>query len=94
VAAQTELDDQIDAFEVLEDRLARAHPGAWVVVRDRRLEGIYPGFDEAAEDAVRRFGRGPYLIRQLGAPRAAVPAFLVALARASADPGDGPPRPA
>jgi hypothetical protein len=87
VPSPSELDDQIDAFEVLEDRLARAHPGAWVVVRDRRLEGVFASFDEAAEDAVRRFGRGPYLIRQLGAPRAAVPAFLVAAARGPAEGG-------
>jgi hypothetical protein len=29
---------------------------------------IYDAFDAAAKVAVQRFGRGPYLIRQIGAP--------------------------
>jgi hypothetical protein len=37
------------------------------------LIGTYETFDQAARDAVRRFGRGPYLIRQVGSSPITLP---------------------
>ena len=48
--------------------------GKWVVVRDEKLVGEYGDFQSAAEDAVRLFGRGPYLIRRVGAGPVRLPA--------------------
>ena len=37
----------------------------WVVVHGTEIVGVFPTLDEAAGTAVGRFGRGPYLIRQI-----------------------------
>ena len=63
----TTLDDQIAAYEARRSEMERDYGGRWVVFHDEALAGDYPSFEQAADDAVRRFGRGPYLIRRVGA---------------------------
>lgn len=72
-----QLDDEIKAYEGLRSELENSHMGEWVVVHDEKLIGVYPSLDEAAGEAVRRFGRGPYLIRQVGAPPVSMPASVM-----------------
>ena len=60
------LSKQIAAYEEMRDYLETDHFGEWVVFHDEELVGFYESFSKAAEDAVRRFGRGPYLIRRVG----------------------------
>ena len=60
------LSEEIAAFERMKDELETDHFGKWVVIHDEKLIAVYDGFEQAAEDAVRHFGRGPYLIRQVG----------------------------
>ena len=67
----------IAAFEAMELDLVATHPGDWALVHDQKLVGTYPTFDEAAREAVSRFGRGPYLIRQIGAPPVTLPASVL-----------------
>ena len=64
----TTLSKEIAAYERIRDALETDHFGRWVVFHDGRLVNTYESFEQAAEDAVRQFGRGPYLIRQVGAP--------------------------
>ena len=61
------LDRQIAAYEACRDEMERDHLGEWVVFHDEQCAGIYPTFEDAAEDAIARFGAGPYLIREVGA---------------------------
>ena len=61
------LQREIAAYDRMRDCLETDHLGEWVVVHDEELAGTYAGFEEAAQEAIRRFGRGPYLIRQVGA---------------------------
>ena len=68
------LKKEIAAYEKMRGDLEIEHLGKWVVVHDRKLVGTYGSFEEAAEDAVPRFGRGPYLIRQVGAGPFRLPA--------------------
>ena len=68
------LKKEIAAYEKMRDDLEIEHLGKWVVVYDRKLVGTYGSFEEAAEDVVPRFGRGPYLIRQVGAGPFRLPA--------------------
>jgi hypothetical protein len=63
-----ELRDEIDAYELMRADLEASSLGKWALVHDRELVGVYDAFDMAARVAVQRFGRGPYLIRQIGAP--------------------------
>ncbi len=72
-----ELKNEIAAYEVMRADLEAAHLGKFVVVHDQKLIGTYDSFDAAAKEAVHRFGRGPYLIRQIGAPPITLPASVV-----------------
>ena len=77
VETKTALSEQIAAYEEMRDLLETDHFGKWVVVHGRSLIDTYDTFQNAAQDAIRRFGRGPYLIRQVGAPPARLPASLL-----------------
>jgi hypothetical protein len=63
MAMQAELEDQ--------------HMGKWVLFHDDALIAAYDSFEAAAEDAVLRFGRGPYLLKQVGAPQLVWPASVM-----------------
>lgn len=71
------LTEQIAAYEQLQDELEAKHLGKWVVFRDEELRGIYDSLEDAAVDAARRYGRGPYLIRQVGEPPFRLPASVL-----------------
>ncbi len=64
------LDRQIVAYEACRDEMERDHLGEWVVFHDEQCAGSYDSFEHAAEDAIARFGAGPYLIREVGVSRA------------------------
>jgi hypothetical protein len=68
---------EIAAFEGMQEALERDQAGKWVVVHDEVLAGAFDTFDAAATKAVERFGRGPYLIRQIGAPPVVLPASVM-----------------
>ena len=70
------LKTEIAAYERMRDDLELEHFGEWVVVHDEKLAGTYESLEKAADDAVQRFGRGPYLIRQVGAPPLVLPASV------------------
>lgn len=70
------LRNEIAAYERMRNDLELDHLGKWVVVHDEKLIGAYESFETAADEAVQRFGRGPYLIRQVGAPPLVLPASV------------------
>ena len=73
----TSLKKQMEAYERMRNDIELEPFGAWVVLYDEELIGTYESFERAAEDAVRRFGRGPYLIRRIGAsPHLTLPASV------------------
>ena len=61
-----ELSRQIAAYEKIQSDLEMDHFGKWVVFYDEELVGTYDTDREAVGTAIERFGRGPYLIRQVG----------------------------
>ena len=71
------LEDEIAAYEAMQRDLESRQMGKWVLVHDRVLVGVRDSFESVAEDAVRRFGRGPYLIRQIGDPPFVMPASVM-----------------
>ncbi len=73
----SELDQELRAFEAMKADLEEHHMGKWVVIRDGQLVDAFDTLDAAATEAVRRFGRGPFLIRQVGAPPASLPASVL-----------------
>lgn len=62
------LKENIAAYDQTKDDLELEHFGKWVVFHDGEKAGLYESFQEAAADAVARFGNGPYLIRKIGDP--------------------------
>lgn len=72
-----DLDTEIRAFERLQPQLEAEYMGRWVLIHDGELINTFDSFELAAEDAVKRFGRGPFLIRQVGAQPEALPISVV-----------------
>jgi hypothetical protein len=72
-----EIDTEITAYDAMREKLETEHMGKWVLVKESKLIALYDSFEAAAEDAVRKFGRGPYLIRQIGAPPVTLPASVM-----------------
>jgi hypothetical protein len=72
-----DLDTEIAVYDAKRQELEASHMGKWVLVHESELIGIFDSFQGAAENAVRKFGRGPYLIRQVGAPPVTLPASVL-----------------
>jgi hypothetical protein len=72
-----EIDKELAAYEGMREELEIRHMGKWVLIHDLTLVSMFDSFEEAAETAVRDFGRGPYLIRQIGAPPVSLPASVM-----------------
>lgn len=66
----TVLRDDIATFERMRAGLEAEHHGKWAVFHKGRFEAVFADFEDAAAAAVERFGLGPCLIRQIGAPAA------------------------
>ena len=58
---------EIPAYNRMRTELEAEHLNEWVVVHGGELFGAYATFEAAAEEATKRFGYDPYLIRQVGA---------------------------
>ena len=72
-----DLSKEIDAYEGMKPSLEAEHMGKWVLIYKQKLEGVFDTFETTADDAVCRFGAGPYLIRQVGAPPVVLPASVM-----------------
>jgi hypothetical protein len=77
VIPEDALNSEIEAYEAMRTELESKHTGEWVLVQNRKLISLHSTFEKAAEEAVRRFGRGPHLIRQVGAPPFSLPASVM-----------------
>ena len=62
------LSKEIAAYRRMRGIVEADHFGEWVLVHDEQLVSSFDSFEAAAQVALERFGRGPYLIRQVGAP--------------------------
>lgn len=72
-----DLTDEIAAYEAIRSDLESKYMGRWALVHDRKLIDTYDSFELAAETAVKEFGRGPYLIRQIGSSALTLPASVM-----------------
>ncbi len=71
------LQSEIRAYDDMRLQLETEHFDKWVVFHDQKLQGTYDSFEDAAANAVERFGRGPYLIRRVGASSVQLPVSLL-----------------
>ena len=70
------LDTEVALYETLRADLEQGHKGEWALIHREEFVGVYATFEAAGRVAVRRFGRGPYLIREIGAPPLTLPASV------------------
>ena len=70
------IDNELAAFETLKPELEAHQMGKWVLIYGGQLIAVHETFESAAIDASAKFGRGPYLIRQVGAPPVTLPASV------------------
>ena len=68
------LQAEIEAFERMREKLEADYMGKWVLFHDRALVEVCDSFEVAADLGVRQFGRGPFLIRQIGETPLTLPA--------------------
>ena len=59
------LKKELETYEQMRASLEAKYTDEWVVVHGDELVGVYRDFKDAAREAGQRFGRGPYLIRQV-----------------------------
>ena len=64
-------------FERHKVEFERDHNLEWVVIHGDDYVRLFNDFQLAADAAVRKFGRGPYLIKQIGAPIPHLPASIL-----------------
>lgn len=74
---KTMLSEEIEIYESMRNELELNHLGKWIVIHDRELRGIYDSFEDAGQDAIEKFGRGPYLIRRVGIAPFVLPASVL-----------------
>jgi hypothetical protein len=72
-----ELEKEIATYKRLLPDLESHHKGKWVVIHGDDFVGAFDTFNSAASEAVQRFDRGPYMIRQVGAPDIVLPASVM-----------------
>lgn len=69
--------DEIAAYDKMRQELEEKHMGKWVLFHEGKLVSVFDSFEATAEHAVATFGRGPYLIRQVGASAVTLPASVM-----------------
>jgi len=67
------IDKEITAYKSMQQNLESEHMRKWVLIKDEKLVAVFDSFDLAAQEAVKQFGQGPYLIRQVGVTSATLP---------------------
>jgi len=72
---------ELEFYDRNRDRFLREHDGRYLLIEGSRLIGSFETEDQAVGEGVRRFGAGPFLVRQAGAntPDASVPSLSLGL---------------
>lgn len=71
------IEDEITAYEAMQADLEAKYMGQWVLMRDRKVIGFFPSFEQAAAEGLRRFGRTSYLVREVGAEPIKLPVSVI-----------------
>lgn len=71
------LDKEIAFYESKKSDFENEHLGEWILVHGDQIVSFYKTFELAAQDAVQKFGSGPYLIRQIGASPIVLPTSVM-----------------
>ena len=75
-ADPTGLGSEIEAYAEQKEELERNHPGKWIVFRDRQVVKVFDSFADADDWVLDTYGRGPCLVRKVGASPPVLPSSL------------------
>jgi len=75
--AMADLNKEIAAYEKIQTSLEAKHMGKWAIIHDGALVTTHDSFEAAADYAVEKFGRGPFLIRRVGASPMILPVTVM-----------------
>ena len=70
------LESEIAAYEEQKEKLEQKHTGKWVVFRKGRVVMAFDSFAEADDWVLATYGRGPCLVRKVGARPRILPSSL------------------
>lgn len=77
MTAAEDLAREMELYDSRRAEFEKNHNHEWVVIHGEDVT-FFEDFQDAAQSAVERFGRGPYLIRQVGSPeRVPMPSSLL-----------------
>ena len=76
VMPRATLEQNIAAYERMQDQLEAEHTGRWVVVDNEQLIDAFDDFQDAADLVIEKIGPG-CLLRQVGRPPARLPASVL-----------------
>ncbi len=62
------LDQEYAVYESRREELEASQAGKYALIKGDELIGAYDSLDDALRVAVPKFGRGPYLIKEIGLP--------------------------
>ena len=82
--AKKPLTAELETLKRERKRLEREHMGKWVLIHGDEVVSTFDTFENAADEGLRLFGRGPFLIRQVGRDVVDIP-IAVALGLTRAD---------
>ena len=85
MAEPATLKENIAEYEKMQALLETEHWGEHVVFYDREFRGAFKEFHQAMRFAYTRWGRGPYLIREVGEPPLMVPFWFPVLTQREVD---------
>lgn len=70
------LEPEIAAYEKQKEKLEKKHTGKWVVFREGHVVKVADSFAEADDWVLAKYGRGPCLVRKVGANPRILPSSL------------------
>lgn len=76
-----ELAQEYAVFEEMRTELESKHMGKIIVIKGEKVVGTYDNMEDAARAAVQCFGRGPYLIKEIGEPEVVLPSMVYGVGR-------------
>jgi hypothetical protein len=59
------LDDELARFQEMKSDLLKTDAGKFALIRGKEFAGVFESLDTAYNEGVKRFGSGPFLVKQI-----------------------------
>jgi len=62
-------EEDVEYFKSIETELAKDHKGKYVLIKDKKNQGIFSNFEDAHKEALKMFGLTEVVIAQIETPQ-------------------------